>query len=54
MLLNFVNGRNTVAEIAADAAAELDIDVSVDRALAYLKLLAETGYIVFERSSGKS
>ena len=49
MLLNFVNGRNTVAEVAADAAAELDADVAFDRALAYLKLLAETGYIIFER-----
>jgi|GEM_PF-685930 len=49
MLLNFVNGRNTVAEIAADAAAELDTDISLDKALAYLNLLAETGYIVFER-----
>ncbi len=49
MLLNFVNGRNTVAEVAADAAAELDMDIPLDRALAYLRILAETGYIVLER-----
>jgi hypothetical protein len=47
MLLNFVNGRNTVAEIAADAAAVLDIDITPAQAAAYLKVLAAAGYVVF-------
>ncbi|MCX6560766.1 MAG: M28 family peptidase [Candidatus Aminicenantes bacterium] len=45
MLLNFVNGRNSIADIAADAAAELDIDIPLGAATAYLQLLAAAGYI---------
>ncbi len=48
MLLNFVNGRNSVAEIAADAAAVLDIDIAPAQAAAYLKVLAAAGYVIIK------
>jgi hypothetical protein len=48
MLLNFVNGRNTVAEIAADASAGIDADIPPPAAAAYLNILAAAGYIVFK------
>lgn len=46
MLLNFVNGRNTMAEVAQDAAAALDIDIPLGAATAYLQLLAAAGYVI--------
>jgi hypothetical protein len=48
-LLNFVNGRNSVAEIADDAAAELDLDVPLSAAAAYLDVLVAAGYIVIKK-----
>ncbi|MDD8027590.1 MAG: M28 family peptidase [Acidobacteriota bacterium] len=48
MLLNFVNGRNSVAGIVADAAAELDIDIPPGAAAAYLQLLAAAGYVTMK------
>ncbi len=48
MLLNFVNGRSSIADIAADAAAALDADVPLPAARAYLDLLAAAGYVVFK------
>ena len=44
-ILNFVNGRNSVAEIRDDASAELDADLPIQSVAAYLELLASTGYI---------
>jgi hypothetical protein len=45
-LLNFVNGRNSVADIRDDAAAELDADLPLQAVAAYLELLAAAGYVV--------
>jgi len=44
-ILNFVNGRNSIAEIRDDASAELDADLPLQAVAAYLELLAATGYI---------
>jgi len=49
MLLNFVNGRNSIAEIAEDAAAELDLDVPIAGAAAYLEVMAAAGYVVMKK-----
>jgi aminopeptidase YwaD len=46
-ILNFVNGRNSIADIRDDASAELDEDLPLPAVAAYLELLAVTGYIRF-------
>jgi len=51
-LLNFTNGRNSIADIRDDASAELDADLSLQAVAAYLELLAATGYIAI--SGGRS
>lgn len=45
MLLNFVNGRNSIAVIRDDASAELDIDLPLAAVAAYLDVLTAAGYI---------
>ncbi|MBM3293095.1 MAG: hypothetical protein FJY82_01080 [Candidatus Aminicenantes bacterium] len=44
-LLNFTNGRNSVADIRDDASAELDADLPLQAVAAYLELLAAAGYL---------
>jgi aminopeptidase YwaD len=46
-VLNFVNGRNSIAEIRDDAAAELDADLPLQAVAAYIELLAAAGYVKF-------
>jgi hypothetical protein len=45
MLLNFVNGRNSIAAIRDDASAELDLDLPLPSVAAYLEVLAAAGYL---------
>jgi aminopeptidase YwaD len=44
-VLNFVNGRNSVAEIRDNASAELDADLPLIGVAAYIELLAAAGYL---------
>jgi hypothetical protein len=44
-VLNFVNGRNSIADIRDDASAELDTDLPLSAVASYLDLLAAAGYI---------
>jgi aminopeptidase YwaD len=44
-VLNFVNGRNSVADIRDFASAEVDADLSLADVAAYIDLLAAAGYI---------
>ena len=44
-VLNFVNGRNSIADIRDFASAELDADLSLAGVAAYIDLLAAAGYI---------
>jgi aminopeptidase YwaD len=44
-VLNFVNGRSSIAEIRDFASAELDADLPLAGVAAYLELLAAAGYI---------
>jgi len=48
MLLSYVNGRSTIAEVAADAGAAIDADIPLPAARAYLELLAAAGYVVLK------
>jgi hypothetical protein len=45
MLLNFVNGRNSIAAIRDDASAEMDIDLPLSAVAVYLEVLAAAGYL---------
>lgn len=47
-LLNYVNGRRSIAEIWACVAGELDEEVSLRGSAGYLGLLKEIGLLVFE------
>ncbi len=46
-ILNYVNGKRSVAEIAICAAGELDEDVPNQGVLGYLEFLKATGWLVF-------
>ena len=50
-VLNFVNGRNSIAEIRDDASAELDLDLSLKDVAAYLEVLAAAGYVVIKNET---
>jgi len=47
MILNYVNGRRRVAEIAAAAEASLEVPVPVAAARAYLDILSAAGYVQY-------
>jgi hypothetical protein len=52
--LNYVNGKRSVAEIAACAAADLDEMVPPKGVADYLELLRSVGWVVFDkRGSGE-
>ena len=44
-VLNFVNGRNSIADIRDFASAELDVDLSLAGVAAYCELLTAAGYL---------
>jgi len=46
-VMNFVNGKRSIAEIGNDAAGELDEDVLIEGVAGYLELLKSFGWIVF-------
>jgi len=46
-VLNYVNGRRSIAEIRDDAAAETDEDVGLAAVAAYLALLKEFGWVTY-------
>ena len=49
--LNYVNGRRSIAEIAACVAGELDEPVSLRAVAGYLELLSSLGGVVFAETN---
>ena len=47
-LLNYVNGRRSIAELRDSLAAELDEEVALPGVVAYLELLRAVGWVVFK------
>jgi hypothetical protein len=47
-ILNYVNGKRSIAQIADCVAGELDEHISLKGALGYLELLREIGWLVFD------
>jgi len=51
-ILNYVNGRRSIADISACAAGELDEEVPLPETAGYLRLLKDVGWLVIEGAPG--